>query len=52
SSKSSLLEAISGVPFLQKNNLYTRFVIEVILRRASNSEIRVSLVSLLYPLAI
>jgi hypothetical protein len=45
SGKSSLLEAISGVPFPRKDNLCTRFATEVILRRATNSEIRVSLVS-------
>lgn len=44
SGKSSLLEAISGVPFPKKDNLCTRFATEVILRRASDSEIRVSLV--------
>jgi hypothetical protein len=44
SGKSSLLEAISGVPFPRKDNLCTRFATEVILRRASGSEIRVSLV--------
>ncbi|KAH6676259.1 dynamin family protein [Halenospora varia] len=44
SGKSSLLEAISGVPFPRKDNLCTRFATEVILRRASESEIRVSLV--------
>lgn len=44
SGKSSLLEAISGVPFPRKDNLCTRFATEVILRRAATSEIRVSLV--------
>ncbi|CZR52903.1 related to vacuolar sorting protein VPS1, dynamin, and related proteins [Phialocephala subalpina] len=44
SGKSSLLEAISGVPFPRKDNLCTRFATEVILRRALDSEIRVSLV--------
>ncbi|KAF2795549.1 hypothetical protein K505DRAFT_273051, partial [Melanomma pulvis-pyrius CBS 109.77] len=44
SGKSSLLEAISGVPFPRKDNLCTRFATEVILRRASGSEIKVSLV--------
>ncbi len=44
SGKSSLLQAISGVPFPRKDNLCTRFTTEVILRRASDSEIRVSLV--------
>lgn len=42
--KSSLLEAISGVPFPRKDNLCTRFATEVILRRAPDSEIKVSLV--------
>ncbi len=46
SGKSSLLEAISGVPFPRKDNLCTRFATKVILRRASNSEIKVSLVYL------
>ena len=44
SGKSSLLEAISGVPFPRKDNLCTRFATEVILRRASGSQIKVSLV--------
>jgi hypothetical protein len=39
-----LLEAISRVPFPGKDNLCTRFVMEVILRRASDSEVGVSLV--------
>lgn len=47
SGKSSLLEAISGVPFPRKDNLCTRFATEVILRRAPDSEIRVSLVCFL-----
>ena len=42
--KSSLLEAISGVPFPKKDNLCTRFATEVILRRAFDTEIKVSLV--------
>tara|TARA_R110002060_G_scaffold53309_6_gene63924 strand:- start:723 stop:1028 length:306 start_codon:yes stop_codon:yes gene_type:complete len=52
SGKSSLLEAISGVPFPRKDNLCTRFATEVILRRASVSEIRVSLVGLSIFLAV
>ncbi|TKA65559.1 hypothetical protein B0A49_06862 [Cryomyces minteri] len=44
SGKSSLLEAISGVPFPKKDNLCTRFATEVILRRASQSGLTVSLV--------
>ncbi|KAH8775815.1 hypothetical protein F5882DRAFT_245913, partial [Hyaloscypha sp. PMI_1271] len=43
SGKSSLLEEISRVPFPGKDNLCTRFVMEVILRRASDSEVGVSL---------
>ena len=45
SGKSSLLEAISGVPFPRKDNLCTRFATEVILRRAVESEIKVFMVS-------
>ena len=45
SGKSSVLEAISGVPFPRKDNLCTRFATEVILRRASVAGISVSLVS-------
>lgn len=47
SGKSSLLEAISGVPFPRKDNLCTRFATEVILRRATESDIKVSLVCFL-----
>ena len=52
SGKSSLLEAISRVPFPQKDNLYTRFATEVILRRASSAEIKVSLERLSFYLVI
>ena len=45
SGKSSVLEAISRVPFPHKDTLYTRFATEVILRQATNKFISVSLVS-------
>ena len=44
SGKSSVLEAISGVPFPRKDTLCTRFATEVILRRATDESIAVSLV--------
>ena len=44
SGKSSLLEAISGIPFPRQENLCTRFATEVILRRASRSRISVSII--------
>jgi GTPase SAR1 family protein len=44
SGKSSVLEAISGVPFPRQDNLCTRFATEVILRRASYDSISVSIV--------
>ena len=44
SGKSSLLEAISGVPFPRKDNLCTRFATEVILRRAPSQGLAISLV--------
>ncbi|KAL9002660.1 MAG: hypothetical protein Q9188_004427 [Gyalolechia gomerana] len=44
SGKSSVLEAISGLPFPRKDTLCTRFATEVILRRASDEFITVSLV--------
>ena len=44
SGKSSVLEAISGVPFPRKDTLCTRFATEVILRRAKEEAIVVSLV--------
>jgi GTPase SAR1 family protein len=42
--KSSVLEAISGIPFPRQENLCTRFATEVILRRAPKDEIYVSIV--------
>jgi GTPase SAR1 family protein len=44
SGKSSVLEAISGVPFPRQDNLCTRFATEVILRRAANDGISVGIV--------
>jgi hypothetical protein len=44
SGKSSVLEAISGIPFPRQENVCTRFATEVILRRATNNEIIVSIV--------
>jgi len=44
SGKSSVLEAISGVPFPRQDNLCTRFATEVILRRAATDGISVSIV--------
>jgi GTPase SAR1 family protein len=44
SGKSSVLEAISGIPFPRQETLCTRFATEVILRRASKDEIKVSIV--------
>ncbi|RFU31327.1 hypothetical protein B7463_g5009, partial [Scytalidium lignicola] len=44
SGKSSVLEAISGIPFPRQDTLCTRFATEVILRRAAKEEISVSLV--------
>ncbi|RDL35917.1 Uncharacterized protein BP5553_06529 [Venustampulla echinocandica] len=44
SGKSSVLEAISGIPFPRQENLCTRFATEVILRRAAKNEISVSIV--------
>ena len=44
SGKSSVLEAISGIPFPREDNLCTRFATEVILRRAPKDEISVSIV--------
>ena len=45
SGKSSVLEAISGVPFPRQDDICTRFATEVILRRASNDGISVSIVA-------
>ncbi|KAH6721518.1 P-loop containing nucleoside triphosphate hydrolase protein [Leptodontidium sp. MPI-SDFR-AT-0119] len=44
SGKSSVLEAISGLPFPKQDTLCTRFATEVILRRADKVEINVSIV--------
>ena len=44
SGKSSVLEAISGIPFPKQETLCTRFATEVILRRAAKVEINVSIV--------
>ncbi|KAH7016233.1 dynamin family protein [Microdochium trichocladiopsis] len=44
SGKSSVLEAISGVPFPSRSNLCTRFPTEVVLRRTSQVSARVSIV--------
>ncbi len=44
SGKSSVLEAISGIPFPRQENLCTRFATEVILRRAPKDSISVSIV--------
>lgn len=41
--KSSVLEAISGIPFLRDENLSTRYATEVILRRNSTVSIKVSI---------
>jgi GTPase SAR1 family protein len=43
SGKSSVLEAISGIPFPRQQSLCTRFATEVILRRAAKPEITVSI---------
>ena len=44
SGKSSVLEAMSGIPFPKQETLCTRFATEVILRRATKDEIKVSIV--------
>jgi len=44
SGKSSVLEALSGIPFPRQDNLCTRFATEVILRRAPRDAISVSIV--------
>ncbi|KAI1152889.1 P-loop containing nucleoside triphosphate hydrolase protein [Nemania diffusa] len=44
SGKSSVLEAISGVPFPVKSNLCTRFPTELILRRSEHADITVSII--------
>jgi GTPase SAR1 family protein len=43
SGKSSVLEAISGVPFPRNDNLCTRFATVVILRRAPRNEITITI---------
>ncbi|RMD39935.1 hypothetical protein DV735_g5197, partial [Chaetothyriales sp. CBS 134920] len=43
SGKSSVLEAISGLNFPRKENLCTRFATELILRRADNTNVTVSI---------
>ena len=43
SGKSSVLEAISGIPFPRQETLCTRFATEVILRRAVTTEIKISI---------
>jgi GTPase SAR1 family protein len=43
SGKSSVLEAISGIPFLTKDNLCTRFATEVVLRRTSVEQVSVTI---------
>ncbi|KJZ77022.1 hypothetical protein HIM_03343 [Hirsutella minnesotensis 3608] len=42
--KSSVLEAISGMSFPTKDNLCTRFATELILRRSSNADMKVSII--------
>ncbi|KAI0454163.1 dynamin family protein [Xylaria acuta] len=44
SGKSSVLEAISGVPFPVKSNLCTRFPTELILRRSPRTDVTVSII--------
>lgn len=39
SGKSSVLEAITGIPFPRKENLCTRFATEIVLRRSNSSSI-------------
>ncbi|KAK5105699.1 hypothetical protein LTR62_002363 [Meristemomyces frigidus] len=43
SGKSSVLEAVSGIPFPSKDTLCTRFATEVVLRRATQEEVKVSI---------
>ncbi|KAI0836511.1 P-loop containing nucleoside triphosphate hydrolase protein [Hypoxylon sp. FL0890] len=45
SGKSSVLEAISGVPFPVKSNLCTCFPTELVLRRAADTGVTVSIIS-------
>ncbi|KAH8742896.1 dynamin family protein [Diaporthe sp. PMI_573] len=44
SGKSSVLEAISGIPFPTRDNMCTRFATEVILRRAPTTGVSVAIV--------
>jgi len=44
SGKSSVLEAISGIPFPTRDNMCTRFATEVILRRAPTAGVSVAIV--------
>jgi len=44
SGKSSVLEAISGIPFPTRDNMCTRFATEVILRRAATAGVSVAIV--------
>lgn len=44
SGKSSVLEAISGIPFPKQDTICTRFATEVILRRTAKVEINISIV--------
>lgn len=44
SGKSSVLEAISGIPFPTNNSLCTRFATELILRRTSTVDLSISIV--------
>ncbi|KAL5322938.1 hypothetical protein ACEPPN_010918 [Leptodophora sp. 'Broadleaf-Isolate-01'] len=44
SGKSSVLEALSGVPFPTKSNLCTRFPIELVLRKTSHIGVSVSII--------
>ncbi|KFZ04293.1 hypothetical protein V502_10260 [Pseudogymnoascus sp. VKM F-4520 (FW-2644)] len=44
SGKSSVLEAISGIPFPRNENTCTRFATEVILRRSPESKVSVSII--------
>jgi len=43
SGKSSVLEAVSGIPFPAKDNLCTRFATEVVLRRAVKEQAKVTI---------
>ncbi len=44
SGKSSILEAITEIPFPRKENLCTRFATEIVLRRANTSSIAVKII--------